>query len=163
MAAVPLTTGLAFPSFLKGYLAESEMTVNCDQDRPTVLVIEDNPSYRELYAEILEEEFELAFAAGKDDAIKLLREHVFDAALIDMRLKADERGNVEGLDVAQRIRDLEHPTEIVLKSGFPAERPETLHRLDSLNLFRILDKSADNQAQTLLETLRKAVAQNKRQ
>ena len=70
-------------------------------------------------------------------------------------------GNVEGLDVAQRIRDLEHPTEIVLKSGFPAETPEIVRRLKALNLFAILDKSAQTQAQELLDTIRKAAAKTK--
>jgi ActR/RegA family two-component response regulator len=90
--------------------------------------------------------------------LAVLRNQSFDIALVDMRLKADERGNTDGLDVAQFIRDMGYSTQIILKSGFPTETSEIEKKLEILKLFAVLDKAAEGQVRQLSETVAQAAA-----
>ncbi len=131
-----------------------------DSKRPRVLIVEDNSSYREMYEEILKANFNLEIVGSKEDAFACLHEQTFDVALVDMRLKANEEGNTDGLDVIQFIRDLNHPTVIILKSGYPTdETPKVKERLDKLAPFAVLDKSTENQVQQLKDAVSRAAAE----
>lgn len=126
--------------------------------RLRMLIVEDNPAYQELYREILETEYDLDIISNREEAIAYLRAKEPDIAIIDIRLKADERGNTDGLDIAQFIHDLGYRTILILKSGFPTETPEITARLEKINVFRTLDKSADNQIQQLINAISEAAS-----
>ena len=125
---------------------------------PKLIIVEDNPAIQKIYKEIFEADYDLQVAGNKEDALAILRKQGFDVALVDMRLKADERGNIDGLDVAQFIRDMGYSTEIILKSGFPTETPEIEARIKKLKPFAVLDKAAEGQVRQLLETVAQAAA-----
>ncbi len=125
-------------------------------ERLKVLIVEDNPAFQELYEEILEADYNLEAAKNKEEAFAYVRRNEPDIALVDMRLEAKERGNTDGLDVAQLIRDLGYKTEIILKSGFPTETPQITARLERLNIFAVLEKSANDQVRELVDAIAKA-------
>ena len=121
--------------------------------RLKLLIVEDNPSYQELYEEILKAEYDFDITGNREEAIEYIKNQEPDIAIIDMRLKADERGNADGLDIAQFIRDLGAQTVLILKSGFPTETPEISARFEKMNVFRVLDKSAENQLEQLINAI----------
>jgi len=124
--------------------------------RLKLLVVEDNLAYQELYEELFGVDFDVSLTKNKEEALSFLRRQVPDIALIDMRLVASERDNTDGLDVAQFIRDLDLETTIIVKSGFPTQSPEIAARLEALEPFATLDKSAENQARRLVEVMSQA-------
>jgi DNA-binding NtrC family response regulator len=124
--------------------------------RFSVLVVEDELSYRELYEEILADEYDLVIVASAEEAKAALRQRHFDVAVVDMRLK-QVRDNVDGLDVLEFARALGVSTKLILKSGFPTQTVEIEARLNRLHPFAVLDKSADNQAEQLLQLVARAV------
>ncbi len=127
--------------------------------RHSILIVEDSLAYQELYEEVFEDDYEVTIVDNKIDATRLLRERQFDLALIDMRLKENEPENVDGLDVAELIRDLDLPMAMILKSGFPTdESKRVVTRMEKLNFFAVMDKSASNQAQKLITAVAKAVS-----
>ncbi len=132
------------------------------EGRLTVLVIEDELSHQELYAEVLAGEYEVTIAGDQAEAAARVRERAFDIALVDMRLGSRERGNRDGLEVAQLMRDLGQETVIIVKSGFPMETPAVSAWLKKLDVFAVLDKSADNPMRELRETMAQAAARARR-
>src|SRR3989304_8703475 len=126
-----------------------------EQPRPRVLVVEDSKSYRELYTEILSDDFDVTIVGSKEEALAIA-DQLFDVAIIDMRLK-EVRDNVEGLDGAEPLRLVASSTRVILKSGYPLQTAEIAERIKQLNLDGVLDKSADNQAKTLRDAVWKAM------
>lgn len=130
--------------------------------RLRMFVVEDNPSFQEIYDEIWSSEFDITAVSTKSDAFRILGENTFDVALIDMRLDANDRTNTEGLDVAQFIHDLGMPTAVILISGYlsghPTAVPETEARLKKLNLFKVLEKNAQEDLGLLRDTVSAAIA-----
>ncbi|MBN1888362.1 MAG: hypothetical protein JW850_10240 [Thermoflexales bacterium] len=124
--------------------------------RFSVLVVEDDLSYQELYAEMLAGEYELVIVTSAEEARGALRQRRFDVAVVDMRLK-QVRDNVDGLDVLEFARALGIPTRFILKSGFPTQTADIEARLSRLQPFAVLDKSADKQAEQLLRLVAQAV------
>jgi len=129
--------------------------------RLKLLIIEDNQSYQELYKEILGDKYDIDIAGNKEEALAKVKAQAPDIALVDMRLVFNERGNQDGLDVAQSIRDLGYNTAIILKSGFPTETPEIAKRIESLKVYKVLDKNAQNAVQELVESVNSAAARIK--
>jgi DNA-binding NtrC family response regulator len=125
--------------------------------RFSVLVVEDDLSYQELYEEILADEYELEIVASAGEARAALCQRHFDVAVVDMRLK-QVRDNVDGLAVLEFARALDLPTRLILKSGFPTQTADIEARLSRLRPFAVLDKSADNQAEQLLRLVAQAAA-----
>jgi CheY-like chemotaxis protein len=121
--------------------------------RIRILIVEDNPSFQEIYEEILGANYHLEIVDDKEKAVSFLRGQIPDVAIIDMRLKSDERGNVDGLEIGQFIRDLGYKTIVILKSGFPTESQEITTRIKKLGIFRVLDKNADDQLNQLINAI----------
>lgn len=121
-----------------------------------ILVVEDNPSFQEIYEEILGTDYHLEIVESKEKATEFLRNQMPDIALIDMRLKADERGNTDGLEIAQFVRDLGYKTILILKSGFPTETSEITARIEKLDVFKVLDKNAEDQLKQLISAVTEA-------
>ena len=128
-------------------------------NKPNILIVEDEVAYQELYEEVLEDVYSLVFVSSLDEAKAVIRHQnpIFEVALIDMRLQ-DVEGNIDGLDVAEFFRDMNLPTQLILKSGFSTEEnPITQKRIKALNFHSILDKSTPNQLQLLKEIISQAM------
>ena len=53
---------------------------------PRVLIVEDEPTVRELLCEILAESYECVAVATAEEGLRLLSESAFDAAITDLKL-----------------------------------------------------------------------------
>src|SRR3989304_3770105 len=102
-----------------------------EQPRPRVLVVEDSKSYRELYSEILSDDFDVTIVGSKEEALAIA-DQLFDVAVIDMRFK-EVRDNVEGLDVAEHLRLVAPSTRGILKTTDLRQAAEIAERIKQLN------------------------------
>ena len=106
-------------------------------------------------------ENDLRIASDRAEAEACLQEARYDVVLVDMRLRADERSNTEGLDVAELAQALDPSVSVVLNSGYPTETPEIVQRLEKV-CARVLAKGAGNQVEALLDAVSQAVSDTMR-
>lgn len=67
--------------------------------RRRVLVVEDNQDNRDLLAQVLEDDYDVAFAVDGVDALEKIDSLPFDIVLLDVSIP-----KIDGLEVARRIR-----------------------------------------------------------
>jgi len=84
---------------------------------PTVLVVEDEPTIRELMAILLEEEgYAVRQAADGLEALETVEQHPVDLVLSDVKMP-----RLDGASLAHHLRALGNPLPIVLMSAVYAE------------------------------------------
>jgi CheY-like chemotaxis protein len=89
-------------------------------DRANVLVVDDSRSWLENYEEALTEQgYNVQVASDLKAALGLLDQQFFHVAVVDIRLDERDKDNFEGLDVLQRIWELDEGTAAIVVSGFP--------------------------------------------
>jgi DNA-binding NtrC family response regulator len=136
------------------------MAVSDAVGRAGILVVEDSLGYQELYEEVLGVDFDLRIVGSSKEAQACLQGQSYDVLLVDMRLRADERGNVGGLEVAELAFALDPSIAIVLKSGYPIETLEVASRLERIHA-QVLTKGSDNQVSELLDAVRRALSRQR--
>jgi DNA-binding NtrC family response regulator len=125
------------------------------EHKGAILVVEDDLSWQLNYAEILEEEgYLVEVAASKEDADRKLTEHVFDVAIVDLRLVDKDPKNMDGIEVVRLVRDLEISTRVIVQSGYLTADIHT--QLEELGVFGILGK--DGSPRELTDLVAQAVA-----
>jgi len=130
--------------------------------REAVLVIEDQPNWREVLSSLLEDEYEVTSAGSYIEAVRaiLKRKTPFALALIDIRLDDRDSQNEEGLKLFRKLRELSVPTSVIIVTGYPTIRTtkEALKELGALDY--ILKHPEDGSAFNLMDfrrTVRSAV------
>jgi CheY-like chemotaxis protein len=99
-------------------------------DKRTVLVVDDDPSIRELIAELLDDAgFAVLEADSGGLALRLAREHCPSVVLMDQRLP-----DMSGLDVLKRLRTQEaaHHIRVMLVSGLAHQLIDGDHGADGV-------------------------------
>lgn len=91
----------------------------------SVLVVEDEPSVRDLFVDVLREEGHSVQAAScAREAMSICADHVFDAVLTDLGMP-----DLPGWDVARYVKERSSRTCVILTSGWGDEfSPEYLDR-----------------------------------
>ncbi len=78
-----------------------------------ILIVDDESGIRESLRGILEDEgFRASVSASGEDCLELLRKNSFDLILLDVWLTG-----IDGLEVLQKIREMEDPPEVIMISG----------------------------------------------
>ncbi|MCZ7574560.1 MAG: response regulator [Ardenticatenaceae bacterium] len=86
---------------------------------PTVLVVEDQPAWRELLGELLSDiGFQMRAAGSYDAALAALTEGPYDLALIDVGLAGDDHENRDGLRILEQFRARFPRGHAVLLTGY---------------------------------------------
>lgn len=81
--------------------------------RPTILVVDDEPSILEILGRFAEDGgFSVVTCGGGQEALEHLKHHRADIALVDLRMPG-----VGGLEVVRAIRDADPDCQVVLMSG----------------------------------------------
>lgn len=81
-----------------------------------IIIVEDEPSLRELYADLLED-YELTFAENGQRALELLNAYEpADLYLLDIGLP-----DMNGLEVARRIRLIHPQARLMMITGYPVQ------------------------------------------
>jgi len=112
---------------------EGKMT----EKRPAVLIVDDQPNWRSLLADLLEHEFEVTCVGSYEDALAAISDRgiPFAAAIIDIRLNDKDSTNEDGLKLFRRLRDLTIPTKVIVLTGYPSIRTtkEALQNLEAVD------------------------------
>jgi CheY-like chemotaxis protein len=93
--------------------------------RPMALIVEDDPTIRELAAALLEEsDLRVVECEDAEQALALLCKHGEEIALIfaDVRLP----GLLDGVDLALRVKVLWPRITMMVTTGFPGDRVQAL-------------------------------------
>jgi two-component system nitrogen regulation response regulator NtrX len=99
-----------------------------------VLIVDDEASIRESLEAVLQDEgFQPSSSDSGEACLELLRRKSFDVVLLDIWLPG-----MDGLDVLQKIRELENPPEVIIISGHGSI--ETAVRATKLGAFDFLEK-----------------------
>lgn len=90
------------------------------QSAPTVLLIDDEPNLRELYAAHLKTEYDVQTAEDGDVSLDLIRDEI-DIVLSDRRMP-----NTSGDELLRRLRAHDIDTPVILISAInPTDAPDT--------------------------------------
>jgi DNA-binding NtrC family response regulator len=80
----------------------------------SILVVDDDPTMREMVQDLLEaRSFEVATAPSAEDAIELARDRSFDAVLTDLQMP-----EMDGLGLLGSLRDLHPELPVILMTSF---------------------------------------------
>lgn len=111
----------------------------------TALVVDDQPMWRDLLVECLEDRFDVASAPDYESALDrvLKQDPPFHVVVTDIRLVDEERGNEDGLRLASELRRLGDRTQVVVVTGYPTV--ETAKRaLGKLKAYDYLEKAPES-------------------
>jgi two-component system nitrogen regulation response regulator NtrX len=99
-----------------------------------ILIVDDEPSIRDSLSGVLEDEgYHPAATDSGESCLELVRKKAFDVLLLDIWLPG-----MDGLDVLQKVRELENPPEVIIISGHATI--ETAVRATKLGAFDFLEK-----------------------
>jgi CheY-like chemotaxis protein len=83
-----------------------------------ILVVDDSPSWCAIYREALSDAaYNVRLATNLWEALDSLNQQFFHVAIVDIRLDNDDRDNVQGIEVLQRIWELNEGTLAIVSSG----------------------------------------------
>lgn len=85
-------------------------------DKPTILVVDDEATLRSVFADVLASHgYRCITAANAVDALQIIEANVFrlDMLVTDIKMP----GQLNGLDLANKVRELQPDTAILLISG----------------------------------------------
>ena len=118
-------------------------------EKPTLLVIDDEPTVRETFKLWLEEEGYIVYtAAAKMEALKILEEYSIDVCLVDLRL-----GVEDGLEVSKELKKADTLLKIIILTGFPSY--ETAIDAMKIGIFDYISKGEEDQG--ILQKIKRAV------
>lgn len=107
--------------------------------RPAVLIIEDDPTWQEIFVEIIGDAgFRAMVAATLPQAKNLLAEQTFALAVVDISLSLPDHADRGGVAVLRAIARLPHPMPAVVVTGYATIdlAVETLAELNASHFFR---------------------------
>jgi ActR/RegA family two-component response regulator len=111
------------------------------KDKVNVLVVDDDASWSEIYREALADKGYAAHVAPDlKTALDHLDQQFFHVAIVDIRLDADTPDNVDGLQVLQRIWELDEGTWAIVVSGYAT--PDMFPSFRQYGVFDFVQKSA---------------------
>lgn len=92
-----------------------------------LLVVDDLKDWQKTIGGVLQDQgYDVSLAGSVDDAVSLLSDGEYDLALLDIRLDETDEENIEGLTLAETIRDRWPKVKIVIITGYGT--PDTLQR-----------------------------------
>ena len=84
-----------------------------------ILIVDDQPSIRELLSHILKKVSTVVTSHSLEDALTTLSVHKFDLVISDLRL--DRSDGREGLELLRHIREASPETKVIIMSGYGTE------------------------------------------
>ena len=86
----------------------------------TILIVEDEPSWRELYKEIVVDSgYFCEVVASVEKAIEKLQKQFFNLAILDIRLVDPDPANEGGLEILKWLVKKQIDTKVVICTGYP--------------------------------------------
>jgi DNA-binding NarL/FixJ family response regulator len=118
-------------------------------EKPTLLVIDDEPAVRETFKLWLEKEGYIVYtASGKADALKILEECSIAVCLVDLRLEEED-----GLEISKELIKADTLLKILILTGFPSY--ETAIDAMKIGIFDYISKTEEDQS--IIQKIKRAV------
>ncbi|GEM_PF-2933445 len=112
-------------------------------EKVSILVVDDSPSWCAIYQEMLGDAgYSVRIATDLAQALGSLNEQFFHVAIVDIRLDNGDRDNVQGIQVLQRIWELNEGTMAIVSSAYATA--EMLPAFMSYGIFDFVAKRATN-------------------
>ena len=83
--------------------------VNVQNDKPNILIVDDEQSLRQSLKLALDSNYNIFFAETGKEALDLLRKNSIDLVLLDIRLP-----EVDGIEVLERIKDIDDTINVIM-------------------------------------------------
>ncbi len=111
-----------------------------DEKRYSVLVVDDQPNWRELLVDLLKDEFNVKSVTGYKSALESIQSQnpPFHVVVTDMRLKDEEVGNEDGLKLIGYLNERGDETKSIVVTGYPSQ--EVARSLLKLDAYDYLEK-----------------------
>jgi CheY-like chemotaxis protein len=93
--------------------------MNDSNARFRVLVVDDQPNWRELLQELLEPAYVVETAASYEEAKKALRRRTFHTVVSDQRLVDADKENIQGILLLDDVKALQDGTQVIIVTGYP--------------------------------------------
>ncbi len=121
-----------------------------------ILVVDDQPSVRELLAEFLEgEKYSVKVALDGYDALRKIEKSSFDVVITDIRMPG-----MNGIEFVSELRERNIKTKIITMSGESSCSPELrIEEINNLDSDIFLEKPFD--LQNLLKTIEHLLLESK--
>ena len=89
--------------------------------KPSVLIVDDRANWRSLFAQLLEDEFEVYIATDYEDAVGAMtrRELPYHVIVTDLRLDDRDITDEGGLHLAGKLQETGVFTEMIVVTGYP--------------------------------------------
>lgn len=124
-----------------------------------ILIVDDKESWRRNYEKILTKEGHYVLSVEKlDDAIRIIEEHFFHAAVIDLRLIDKDENNEQGMNILEILHQTGEMTGLIVISGFPnSDRVKRAYA--NYNVVDFIEKD-EFEAELLIADIEKAIMQS---
>lgn len=111
------------------------MATQDSDEKIRVLIVDDEPSYRDYLERFLKREgYDVRTASTGQEALAIGKEFAPRVILADWMLK----DHIHGLQVAETLRDMQPDLQILMMTGFPSS--EIRKEADRAKVFRFLEK-----------------------
>lgn len=91
-----------------------------------ILIVDDMPNWRDALTVVLSENYDIVSSASFEEARLAVNESVFDLAVLDICLEAENKLNVHGLELLRRIREKHPALPIIILTGYPQSIPSNV-------------------------------------
>ena len=107
----------------------------------SVLIVDDQPNWRELLGDLLDERFYVENAKSYDEALRIIqgRNSPFHVVVTDMRLADNESDNEDGLKLIEYLNKQGTITQKIVLTGYPTIRT-ALYAVSKLKASHYLEK-----------------------
>jgi DNA-binding NtrC family response regulator len=93
------------------------------EQKAAVLIVDDQPNWRNLFSDLLEDEYQVTSVESYQEALEALkRDPPFHVAVVDIRLDDQDRSNEDGLCLIEEIKREKKPTKTIIVTGYPTFR-----------------------------------------
>lgn len=125
------------------------------KEKPTLLVVDDEPTFLETFKLWLEDEGYIVYTAtAKMEALKILEEHSIAVCLVDLRL-ADENG----LEISKELKKADTLVKILILTGYPSY--ETAIDAMKIGIFDYISKTEEDRS--ILQKIKRAVEEREKE
>ncbi len=110
------------------------------EGKPAVLIVDDQPNWRSLFSDLLEDEYEVVGVGSYEEALRALeRDPPFRVAVVDIRLDDKDSGNEDGLRLIERINAERGAPKTIVVTGYPTLRTTRI-AFRELGVFDYIEK-----------------------
>jgi two-component system, NarL family, response regulator DegU len=123
--------------------------------KPGILIVDDDKQVlRSLKIWLKNEKFRPMTASNGEEAVEVIRHNPLDVALVDYKMDKEN-----GIQVTQRLREVDPTLKIIILTGFPSY--ETAVEAMKVGIYDYISKGSSNEK--ILEVLRGAIEERERE